>query len=121
EDQAHRVQPHVMREPGERAKEPARLVTRRVERGGGMNVERRVMGLERLEDRETFPLVDIVPLEMGIEHRAAQLEVAHCPFDFLYGTGDIARVERRAGGEAIRVPATGVGGDIVRLARQRSA
>ena len=48
---AHRVQPHVVREAAERAEEPAALVMRRVERRGRVDVERRVVGFERLEDR----------------------------------------------------------------------
>jgi hypothetical protein len=86
-----------------------------------VDVERRVHRLERLEDREVLELVDVVPLEVRVEHRTVELERAHRALDLLDRTLHVARIERGAGREAVRMPAAGIGGEVVGLARERGA
>src|SRR6187401_3645198 len=107
-----------MREAAERAEETTVTVRLEIPRRGRVYVECRVVRSQRLDDRLEFRLVDVAPLEMRVEHCPAQLQLGHRTLDFADRARDIAWIERRAGREPVRVPATRVGSDVVGLPRQ---
>jgi hypothetical protein len=59
-----------------------------------------------------------VPLEVRVEHGAAQLQLSHRTLDFPDRARDVARIESRAGRKARRMPAAGICGDVIGLPRQ---